>query len=44
MKIIASLVVIFVLSTIGFFIEYYKYSDCKKVGHTSLYCVLNMAK
>ncbi len=26
------------------FIEKYKYDDCKKVGHATMYCVFNMFK
>lgn len=29
---------------VAYKIEQYKFRDCKKVGHTSLYCFLNMGK
>jgi len=25
-------------------LEIYRYGDCKKVGHGTLYCILNMGK
>ena len=27
-----------------YFIERYRYQDCKRVGHETLYCILNMGK
>lgn len=38
------LIIFIIIATTGFFIERYKYQDCKKVGHTALYCFLNMGK
>ncbi len=29
---------------IGYYVELYKFSDCKKVGHTTLYCLFNTFK
>lgn len=28
----------------GIYIEMYRFSDCKKVGHETFYCILNMGK
>lgn len=28
----------------GIYIEMYRFSDCKKVGHGTFYCILNMGK
>lgn len=44
-KMILPIILIFIfLIGLGFFIEIYKYQDCKKVGHSSLYCFLNAGK
>ncbi len=34
--------IIIVLVTIGYFIETYKFKDCKKVGHSTMYCILSI--
>lgn len=41
--IICLLILIFMLS-MGFFVAIYNYQDCQKVGHSNLYCVLNLGK
>lgn len=37
-----SLLVISIIGVPTYFIEKYKYQDCKKVGHTKTYCVLDI--
>lgn len=32
------------LLVIGIWWQVYKYHDCKKVGHTTMYCVLDIGK
>jgi len=41
---IAVVAIIVVVLFIGFEIEKYKFTDCKKVGHTTLYCIFNLGK
>jgi len=38
--------VLFVMALIGFQCWWvrYKYQDCKRVGHSTLYCVLDLGK
>lgn len=37
--------IILVLGLIGaYFSEIYKYEDCKKVGHKTLYCILDILR
>jgi|FreactcultuFSWF8_1027224.scaffolds.fasta_scaffold02437_10 hypothetical protein len=38
------LVIIAIALIAGICIEVYKFKDCKKVGHTSLYCFLDAGK
>lgn len=38
------LVIIAIALFCGILVEIYKYKDCKKVGHTALYCWLNAGK
>jgi len=43
-KLILFVVVITIFVTSGIWIEMYRFKDCKKVGHTALYCILNLGK
>ncbi len=40
------IIAVFMVFVLGcsFFVARYKYTDCKKVGHTTTYCVLDTFK
>lgn len=39
-----SLFILVPMIVITCFIERYKYHDCKKVGHSTMYCIFNIFK
>ena len=41
---VAALILVALVVSALFFIERYKFNDCKKVGHTTLYCIFKLGK
>lgn len=39
-----SVLLIFLLTGLSIWWSIYKYKDCRRVGHTTTYCVLDMGK
>ena len=43
-KVFGYTLIILVAISLIIWSECYRYKDCKKVGHTTFYCILNMGK
>jgi hypothetical protein len=42
LKVSIALISLILIITLAFYFTVYMYKDCKKVGHTTLYCLLNL--
>jgi len=40
-EIIVPAIIIIIICILGIWIDVYKYKDCKKVGHSKMYCILS---
>ncbi len=44
MKLLPALLLILVIFGLAIWWQVYKFGDCKKVGHSTLYCVMDFGK
>ncbi len=42
LKFIGGIVLIIIILTSAIYFMHYKFTDCKKVGHTTLYCLMDL--
>jgi len=43
-KLVYYVIAIIIVLTVAILIETYRFQDCKKVGHSTMYCVFNVGK